>query len=90
MRVVTAARGISVIEDELDQRRETEAQALVVGFGKLAAQGLVKQNVASKSEPSWRPLHHAHTIAQVQFAGLAFERAQQRCKRRRRFEVLLT
>ena len=68
---------VRIVEDQLDQRRETQAQAFVVGLGKFAAQRLVEQERSFEVGAGGGPLDPAHALAQVQLAGLSFDGAEQ-------------
>ncbi len=68
---------IRVVEDELDERRKTQPQALVVGLGKLAAQRLVEQERRFEVGAGRRPLHPAYPVTQAELAGLSFDCAEQ-------------
>ena len=68
---------IRVVEDELDQRRKAQPQALVVGLGELAAQGFVEQERRLEVRAGRGPLDPAHAIAQVQLAALSLDGAEQ-------------
>ena len=68
---------VRIVEDQLDQRRKTQAQAFVVGLGEFAAQGLVEQERSFEVGAGGGPLDPAHALAQVQLAGLSIDGAEQ-------------
>ena len=68
---------VRIVEDQLDQRRKTQPQAFVVGLGEFAAQRLVEQERRFEVGAGGGPLDPAHAVAQVQFAGMAVDGAEQ-------------
>ena len=68
---------VRIVENQLDQRRETQAQTLIVGLGEFAAQGLVEQKRRFKVGAGGCPFDPANALAQIELAALSIGEAEQ-------------